>query len=183
MRITTAGALVALSLLAAGCSGSGGAGYGDDGLGMGPGYTGANGMGPGAGAGGFGQSGQGGVYQSYLPGTNISDRVLFAVDQSSLSPEAAAIIDQQVAWLRQNPGTPINIEGHADERGTRDYNIALSARRAAAVRNHMVASGIPDSRISTTPYGRERPVATCPSESCWSQNRRAVTVVTGGAGV
>jgi peptidoglycan-associated lipoprotein len=184
MRITSAGALVALSLLAAGCGGRGGGEFGDDAMGMGTGYEGGAGMGMGGlGAVGAGGLGTAQMTTSFLPGTNISDRVLFAVDQWSLSPEATAILDQQVGWLQGNPGAPITVEGHADERGTRDYNIALSARRAAAVRNYMVARGVPDARISTTPYGRERPVATCPSESCWAQNRRAVTVVAGGAGV
>jgi peptidoglycan-associated lipoprotein len=179
MRLTSAGALLAVAILAAGCGGRGGTGAGD--MGMGTGFDGAA---PGMGAGGgFGAGGIGGIGASTLPGTDIADRVLFAVDQSTLSPEATATLSRQVQWLMQNPGMPINIEGHADERGTREYNIALSARRAAAVRNYMVANGIPDGRISTTPFGRERPAATCPSESCWSQNRRAVTVVTGAPGV
>ncbi len=180
MRLSTAGALLAVAILAAGCGGRAGTGAGE--LGMGTGFDGAApGMGAGAGAGaGFGA---GGVGTSTLPGTDIADRVFFAVDQSTLSPEATATLSRQVPWLMQNSSMPITIEGHADERGTREYNIALSARRAAAVRNYMVANGIPDARISTTPFGRERPVATCPSESCWSQNRRAVTVVTGAPGV
>ena len=117
-----------------------------------------------------------------LPGSAISDRVLFSVDQTTLSPEAIGILDAQVGWLNQNPGVPILIEGHADERGTTEYNMALGSSRASAVRNYMVSRGVPDSRISIITFGRERPVATCPDESCWSQNRRAVTVVTGGAG-
>ena len=98
-------------------------------------------------------------------------------------PEAIGILNAQVGWLTQNPAAPILIEGHADERGTGEYNMALGSSRASAVRNYMVSQGIPDSRISIITYGRERPVATCDNESCWSQNRRAVTVVTGGAGV
>lgn len=112
----------------------------------------------------------------------IGDRVLFEVNQSTLTPEARGILDQQAAWLLQRPSLPIVIEGHADERGTRDYNIRLSARRAGAVRDYLVTKGIPDSRLSTIPYGKERPLAICSEESCWSQNRRAVTVVTGGVG-
>jgi peptidoglycan-associated lipoprotein len=181
MRLSTAGALLAVAILAAGCGGRAGTGAGD--LGMGTGFDGsAPGMSAGAGA-GFGAGGVGGIGASTLPGTDIADRVFFAVDQSTLSPEATATLSRQVQWLMQNSAMPITIEGHADERGTREYNIALSARRAAAVRNYMVANGVPDARISTTPYGRERPVATCPNESCWSQNRRAVTVVTGAPGV
>ncbi|HHI81588.1 MAG TPA: peptidoglycan-associated lipoprotein, partial [Rhizobiales bacterium] len=85
------------------------------------------------------------------------------------------------AWLQQYPNVTIQIEGHADERGTREYNIALSARRATAVRNFLARQGIAASRMSTIAYGKERPVALCDAESCWNQNRRAVTVITGGA--
>ncbi|WP_112321635.1 OmpA family protein [Oceanibium sediminis] len=113
----------------------------------------------------------------------IGDRVQFAVDQSSLSPQAMAILDQQAAWLLAQSTTAITIEGHADETGTREYNFRLSARRASSVRDYLVAKGIPDGRISTLPFGKERPLAVCSDESCWSRNRRAVTVVTGGLGV
>lgn len=113
----------------------------------------------------------------------IGDRVLFAVDQSTLSPAATALLDQQAVWLLARPNAQILIEGHADEQGTRDYNVRLSARRASAVRDYLVTKGIPDSRLSTVPFGKERPEALCSNESCWSQNRRAVTVVTGGLGV
>ena len=171
-------ALLALALGAAACSrgtttvpsltepGYNGAagGFGADGLG---------------GAGGIGTSGLGG---GTLPGSQISDRVLFLVDQSTLTPEAIAILDAQIGWLSANPGAPVLIEGHADERGTGEYNMALGSARASAVRNYLVSRGIPDSRVSIITYGRERPVATCPEESCFAQNRRAVTVVTGGAG-
>ena len=92
------------------------------------------------------------------------------------------ILSAQIGWLSANPTTPILIEGHADERGTTEYNLALGSSRASAVRNYMVSQGIPDSRISIITYGRERPVATCAEESCFAQNRRAVTVVTGGTG-
>jgi peptidoglycan-associated lipoprotein len=92
------------------------------------------------------------------------------------------ILDAQIGWLAANPTLPILIEGHADERGTGEYNMALGASRASAVRNYMVSWGIPDTRISIITFGRERPVATCADESCFAQNRRAVTVVTGGAG-
>jgi peptidoglycan-associated lipoprotein len=113
----------------------------------------------------------------------IGDRVFFAVDQSTLTPEATSILDKQASWLKQYSTGTITIEGHADEQGTREYNIALSARRAAAVRNYLVSQGIPDARLSTVPFGKERPVATCSDESCLSQNRRAVTVAAAGAGV
>jgi peptidoglycan-associated lipoprotein len=126
--------------------------------------------------------GAGGVTGGTLPGTSISDTVLFAVDQSTLSAEAIGTLNEQIGWLAQNAGAPVLIEGHADERGTGEYNMALGSSRASAVRNYMVSQGIPDGRISIITYGRERPVATCPEESCFAQNRRAVTVVTGGAG-
>jgi peptidoglycan-associated lipoprotein len=175
MKPTAKAGVLALALLAAGCARMGGAGvpYGSEaGFSGTPGTLGAaGGMGTGALPGG-----------GTLPGTQISDRVLFAVDQSTLSPEAVGILDAQIGWLSANPSTPILIEGHADERGTGEYNMALGASRASAVRNHMVSQGIPDTRISIITYGRERPVATCPDESCFAQNRRAVTVVTGGAG-
>ena len=168
----TTGALILLAFVAAGCGrnsdvtipGSPDAGY-----------SGAGGL---AGLDGVGTSGLGGT----LPGTSISDRVLFSVDQATLSGEAIGILNAQIGWLTQNPALPILIEGHADERGTGEYNMALGSSRASAVRNHMVSQGIPDGRISIITYGRERPVATCPDESCFAQNRRAVTVVTGGPG-
>jgi peptidoglycan-associated lipoprotein len=167
MRTTAALVLVAL---VAGCAGRGDVTIPD------AGYSGSAALG---GLDGVGTTGLGG---GTLPGTSISDRVQFAVDQSTLSPEAIGILDAQVGWLSQNPTLPILIEGHADERGTGEYNMALGSSRASAVRNYMVSRGIPDTRISIITYGRERPVATCPEESCFAQNRRAVTVVTGGPG-
>jgi peptidoglycan-associated lipoprotein len=138
---------------------------------------------PDAGVGGVGGAGTiGSVTGGVLPGTDIGNTVLFAVDQSTLGPQALGVLDAQVGWLLANPGA-IEIEGHADERGTEQYNIQLGARRAAAVRDYMVSRGVPDGRISTNTFGRTRPVATCPDEGCWSQNRRAVTVVAAGAGV
>ncbi len=112
---------------------------------------------------------------------NVGDRVHFLVDQSSLTPEAQGILTRQAAWLRQYPNVTVQIEGHADERGTREYNIALSARRAAAVKRFLINQGVQPSRIATIAYGKERPVALCDAEQCWAQNRRAVTVITGGA--
>jgi peptidoglycan-associated lipoprotein len=98
-----------------------------------------------------------------------------------LTPEAQEVLRRQAAWLRQYPQVTIQVEGHADERGTREYNIALSARRATAAREFLLAQGVQAARLSTIAYGKERPVALCDAESCWSQNRRAVTVITGGA--
>jgi peptidoglycan-associated lipoprotein len=169
------GALLAAALLAAGCGGRGDVTVPSD---FSAGYGGAASTLDGAG--GFGTGGA--IAGGTLPGTSISDRVLFAVDQSTLSAEAIGTLNAQIGWLTQNAGVPVLIEGHADERGTTEYNLALGSSRASAVRNYMVSQGIPDSRISIITYGRERPVATCADESCFAQNRRAVTVVTGGVG-
>jgi peptidoglycan-associated lipoprotein len=113
---------------------------------------------------------------------NVGDRVYFLVDQSTLTPEAQETLRKQAAWLQQYQGVNVQVEGHADERGTREYNIALSARRATATREFLIAQGVPGGRISSIAFGKERPVALCDAEQCWSQNRRAVTVITGGAG-
>lgn len=112
---------------------------------------------------------------------NVGDRVHFIVDQSTLTPQAMDTLRKQAAWLRQYPNVTIQVEGHADERGTREYNISLSARRATATKRFLLAQGISASRVSTIAYGKERPVALCDAENCWNQNRRAVTVITGGA--
>ena len=103
------------------------------------------------------------------------------VDQADLTPEGEEILGKQAAWLQQYPGVSIQMEGHSDERGTREYNIALSARRATAAREFLISQGVEASRISSIAYGKERPAALCDAEQCWSQNRRAVTVITGGA--
>ena len=108
---------------------------------------------------------------------NVGDRVFFAVDSSTLSFEAQNTLSGQADWLKQNPSLSVTIEGHADERGTRQYNLALSARRATAVRDYLVGLGISSNRVRTVPYGKERPVALCNDSSCWSQNRRGVTLV------
>ena len=108
---------------------------------------------------------------------NVGDRVFFESDQTDLSPQAVATLDKQIQWLQTYPRYQFTIEGHADERGTREYNIALGARRAQSVRTYMQAHGIDGSRMRTISYGKERPVAVCNDISCWSQNRRAVTVL------
>ncbi len=113
--------------------------------------------------------------------TEIGDRVYFLNDQSTLTPEATEILTKQARWLQQYGQVTIQVEGHADERGTREYNIALSARRATTVRQFLIGNGVVGKRISSIAYGKERPVALCDAEQCWSQNRRAVTVITGGA--
>jgi len=111
---------------------------------------------------------------------NVGDRVFFDTDSSELSPTAQATLAKQAAWLQQYARYNVTVEGHADERGTREYNFALGARRAENTKEYLIARGIPASRIRTISYGKERPVATCNDISCWSQNRRAVTMLTGG---
>ena len=110
---------------------------------------------------------------------NVGDRVFFESDSSDLTPKAQATLDRQVAWLQRYDRGPFTVEGNADERGTREYNFALGARRAEATKEYLVARGIPSARVRTTSYGKERPVAVCNDISCWSQNRRAQTVVNG----
>jgi peptidoglycan-associated lipoprotein len=110
----------------------------------------------------------------------VGDRVFFETDSSALTAQARATLDKQSQWLTQYPNYAFQIEGHADERGTREYNLALGARRAAAVRDYMIARGINAGRMRTISYGKERPVAVCDNISCWSQNRRAVTVLEAG---
>jgi peptidoglycan-associated lipoprotein len=108
---------------------------------------------------------------------NVGDRVFFETDQTDLTPQARATLDKQAQWLQQYGNYTFTIEGHADERGTREYNIALGARRAQTVRDYLAAQGIQPGRMRTVSYGKERPVAVCNDISCWSQNRRAVTVL------
>jgi len=112
---------------------------------------------------------------------NVGDRVFFAVDQSTLTEPAMETLRRQAAWLKMYPGVRVQIEGHADERGTREYNLALGGRRSSATKAYLVSLGVDPQRITTISYGKERPVALCDAESCWSQNRRAVTVITSGA--
>lgn len=111
----------------------------------------------------------------------IGDRVLFAVDTSTLTEAGRATLAQQAGWLSANTGFTAIIEGHADEQGTREYNLALGARRAAAVRDFLVSQGVPDGRLRTVTFGKERPLQACSTEACYSQNRRAVTVIGAGA--
>ena len=108
---------------------------------------------------------------------NVGDRVFFDTDSSDLSQQARATLDKQAEWLNHYSQYSFTIEGHADERGTREYNLALGARRAQTVRDYLVSRGIAAQRMRTISYGKERPVATCDDISCWSQNRRAVTVL------
>ncbi|MBE1289140.1 MAG: peptidoglycan-associated lipoprotein Pal [Rhodobacteraceae bacterium] len=143
-----------------------------------------------AGLGGNGASGQygagaGGNYDPASPeyfNQTIGDRVFFAVDQSNLSAEAIATLDQQANWLLSNPNYTAIIEGHADEQGTREYNLALGARRAASAQEYLISRGVAPNRLSTISYGKERPIEICSNEACYSRNRRAVTVIAAGAG-
>lgn len=108
---------------------------------------------------------------------NVGDRVFFDFDKAILKPQAQRTLERQAAWLKKYPDVTITVEGHCDERGTREYNLALGERRATAVKNFLVALGIDPGRIATISYGKERPVALGHNEAAWAQNRRAVTVV------
>ncbi|WP_425373395.1 peptidoglycan-associated lipoprotein Pal [Microvirga flavescens] len=134
------------------------------------------------GAGGYGAGGAGtpGSAQDFI--VNVGDRVFFETDATDLTPTAVATLDKQAQWLSRYANYSFVVEGHADERGTREYNFSLSARRAQAVHDYLVSRGIQASRVRTVSYGKERPVAVCNDISCWSQNRRAVTVLDTRAG-
>ena len=153
--------------------------------GAGAGADGTGGPGSGLGSDGVATSGLGDpgnpASVAYFNAT-VGDRVHFVVDQSTLTDAARGVLAGQAAWLNANPDYAIIIEGHADEQGTREYNIALGARRADSVKNYLIAQGISGSRMQTVSYGKERPIATCSEESCYNQNRRAVTVLSLGAG-
>ena len=113
---------------------------------------------------------------------NVGDRIFFDTDFSAIRSDAQATLAKQAQWLNQYGNYGITVEGHADERGTREYNLALGARRAAATRDYLISRGVAANRLKTISYGKERPVAVCDDISCWSQNRRAVTVLSGAAG-
>ncbi|MGV6812099.1 MAG: peptidoglycan-associated lipoprotein Pal [Brevirhabdus sp.] len=166
MKLISKSLLVVAALSLAACSGGpfgGGAGVG----------------GPGAGGPGAGQPAPGSVafFQQ-----NVGDRVLFAVDESTLNIEARSILSAQAQFLMGNPEYSAIVEGHADEQGTREYNLALGARRAAAVRDFLVAQGVADARLRTVTYGKERPLEICSEEACYAKNRRAVTVLQTASG-
>jgi len=137
----------------------------------------ADGSGSGFGAGGAGVATPGSP-QDFV--VNVGDRVFFETDSTELTSTGQQTLDKQARWLQQYPRYSFTIEGHADERGTREYNFALGARRAESVKNYLQARGIAASRMRVISYGKERPVAVCNDISCWSQNRRAVTVLSGG---
>ena len=126
-------------------------------------------------AGGAGGPGVPGSQQDFV--VNVGDRVFFESDQTGLTPQARATLDNQAQWLNRYSQYSFTVEGHADERGTREYNIALGARRAQSVREYLSSRGVNPQRMRTISYGKERPVAVCNDISCWSQNRRAVTVL------
>jgi peptidoglycan-associated lipoprotein len=172
MTMTTKAILLLAVLGLAACNnpdryGAGGAGA-DGGAGAG---------GAGAGAGGAGDP----TSVAYFNQT-VGDRVLFAVDQSTLSDQARGVLAGQAQWLNTNSDFAIIIEGHADEQGTREYNLALGARRASAVQNYLISQGVSASRMRTVSYGKERPIEVCSEEACYAKNRRAVTVLSMGAG-
>jgi len=129
------------------------------------------------------QTDQSALASAAIPGSqqdfvvNVGDRVFFDTDSSELSDQARATLDKQAQWLGNYNRYAFTIEGHADERGTREYNIALGARRAETVREYLVSRGVSGQRMRTISYGKERPVVVCNDISCWSQNRRAVTVL------
>ncbi|MBN2905147.1 MAG: peptidoglycan-associated lipoprotein Pal [Rhodobacteraceae bacterium] len=140
---------------------------------------------------GMGGGGAGGAYgangavsdptsPAYFQQT-VGDRVLFAVDESTISETARVTLEAQARWLMDNAEYAAIIEGHADEQGTREYNLALGARRANAVQEYLVSRGVSPARLRTVSYGKERPLEICSAEACYAKNRRAVTVVTAGA--
>jgi len=120
---------------------------------------------------------------SHAPGTagdfavNVGDRVFFGFDRSDLSAEARATLDKQAEWLKKYPRKSVTVEGHADERGTREYNLALGERRANATKNYLIAAGVPKAAVHVISYGKERPAVLGANEAAWAQNRRSVTVV------
>ena len=127
------------------------------------------------------------VTSSIIPGSaqdfrvNVGDTVHFAFDQYNVEDSDKSILGRQAAWLQKYPAVRVSVEGHADERGTREYNLALGARRANAVKEFLVSQGVSTARVETVSYGKERPICTQSDEACWAQNRRGVTTITGGA--
>jgi peptidoglycan-associated lipoprotein len=127
------------------------------------------------------------VTSSILPGSaqdfrvNVGDTVHFGYNEYNIEDSDKAVLGRQAAWLAKYPAVRVSVEGHCDERGTREYNLALGARRANAVKEYLVSQGVSTGRLETVSYGKERPVCTESNEGCWAQNRRGVTVITGGA--
>ena len=130
---------------------------------------------------------QGQVQTSVVPGSiqdfrvNVGDTVHFDYDKYDIKDQDRDILQRQASWLQKYPQVRVTVEGHCDERGTREYNLALGARRANAVKEYLVSVGVPSSRVDTISYGKERPICTESNEGCWAQNRRGVTTITSGA--
>ena len=124
---------------------------------------------------------------SIVPGSaedlrvNVGDTVHFGYNEYNVMDSDKSVLGRQAAWLQKYPSVRVTIEGHCDERGTREYNLALGARRANAVKEYLVSQGVSNGRVETISYGKERPLCTDSNEACWAQNRRGVTTVTGGA--
>jgi peptidoglycan-associated lipoprotein len=174
LRIAVLAAALALS---AGCAKKKPADLPPPPLGADAGAGGAGaGTNPGAGAGGVGSAALPGSRADFLQSV-MADRVLFATDSHTIDDEARRILDSQAAWLQRNAAVRVTIEGHADERGTREYNLALGDRRANSAKNYLAARGIAASRMTTISWGKERPVAEGSDEGAWAQNRRAVTIL------
>ncbi len=127
------------------------------------------------------------VTSSILPGSaedfrvNVGDTVHFALNQYNIEDSDKGVLGRQAAWLARYPAVRVTVEGHCDERGTREYNLALGARRANAVKEYLVSQGVSTGRVETVSYGKERPICTESNEACWAQNRRGVTTITAGA--
>ncbi len=176
MRHLTKVALLVAALGLAACNNPDRFGQGGEGTAAG---------GAGFGAGGVGVSGLGDPNDpkslAYFQ-QRVGDRVFLAVDQHTLSDEARGILGGQAQWLASNPGYAIIMEGHADEQGTREYNLALGARRATSAKDYLVSQGVATGNIRTISYGKERPIEVCSTEVCYTRNRRAVTVLSVGAG-
>lgn len=130
---------------------------------------------------------QSSVQSSIVPGStqdfrvNVGDTVHFDYDKYDITDEDRGTLQRQATWLQKYPSVRVTVEGHCDERGTREYNLALGARRANAVKEYLVSLGVSSSRLDTISYGKERPICTESNESCWAQNRRGVTTITSGA--
>ncbi len=127
------------------------------------------------------------VQSSVVPGSvqdfkvNVGDTVHFEYDKYDITAEDKDVLQRQATWLQKYPQVRVTVEGHCDERGTREYNLALGARRANSVKEYLVSLGVSSARLDTISYGKERPICTESDESCWAQNRRGVTTITSGA--
>ena len=183
MRISSLVAVVGSFLLIAACETapdqSGSAGGAGAGMGVGAGGAGA-GAGTGARGGGYASEASATAQSVAQELAEIGDTVFFGFDEYSLTPEDRVIIERQATLLMRSPSLSVRIDGHTDERGTREYNLALGDRRSNSVKDYLVALGVDPSRIATVSYGEERPAMAGSDEAAWAQNRRAVTVITGG---